>query len=80
MNLLDRIAHDPAYYAIRMIVLGLILFFVVVVVYAQERDIAHFACNWGVCQVKQSEAQELINQFHSLQKELMDLKAKTGCT
>ena len=78
MNLLERIAHDPAYYAIRLLVLGLVLFLVVAVVYAQSEF--PVACSNGYCTMREADLDRLQQIINAMVDKINELQAKTNCT
>ena len=78
MSLLDRIAHDPAYYAIRLIVLGALLFFVIVAAYGQTQF--PVACRDGYCTMREADLERLQAIINAMVERIQDLQAKTGCT
>ena len=80
MKLLERIAQDPAYYALRVVALIVLFFIIAAIAYAQEVPVAEFSCKDGVCLIQEEQADRLIKMFYWLQQKVLELQAKTGCT
>ena len=77
MNILERIAQDPAYYALRILALLVLFFVVVAVVYAQTEF--QVACQNGICQMRESDLIKLQQIINALVDRIQELQAKDGC-
>lgn len=78
MRLLDRIAQDPVFYAVRLLVFGSLLFLVVVAVYAQTEF--QVTCENGWCKMKEADMDKLQTIIEMMANKIMELKATTGCS
>ena len=78
MSLLDRIAHDPAFYAIRIFVLGVCLLLVVAAVYGQSEF--QVVCQNGICQMREVDLDRLQQIINAMVNKIQELQAKTNCT
>ena len=77
-SLIDRIAHDPAYYAIRLFVLGVCLLLVVAAVYGQTEF--QVRCENGYCTMREVDLDRLQQIINAMVNRIQELQAKTGCT
>lgn len=76
--LLDKIAHDPALYAIRVCV-GFFLFLIVFVLAYGQTEI-QVGCKDGICYMKESDLDKLQQIVNALINKIQELEGKSGCT
>jgi hypothetical protein len=77
MNLIERIGNAPVFYAIRILVL-LVLLAVVGLALGQTEFVV--ACKDGICQMKESDLEKLQYIINALVERIQDLQGKSGCT
>jgi hypothetical protein len=76
MNLIERIGDAPVFYAIRILVL-LVLLAVVGLALGQTEFIV--ACQNGICQMKESDLEKLQLIINALVEKIHELQGKSGC-
>ena len=57
-----------------------LLMLVLSVAYAQTRPIAHFSCADGWCMAREVDIERLVQYVDMMNKRILELQAKTGCT
>ena len=50
------------------------------IAYAQTRPLAHFTCADGWCVAREADVERLMQYVDMMNKRILELQAKTGCT
>lgn len=78
MSLIDRISHEPVYWAFRVLALLVLFLILVGVVYAQSEF--QVTCENGICRMREADLDRLQEIITAMVNRIQELQAKTNCT